>query len=181
MNLLELLFKNHKMWLNYIKSFGCSNDIAEDYVQEMYIKVFNYVEKNGNELMYNKDEVNYHFIYVVLKNMYYDDLRKSKRVQIEPITSDFIQDETEYNEKEFYLKTEAMQVWLNNLDKEIESINEYNRYKANLTYIRFIFQKVFIENIQISKLSRDVGITYWSLRNTVLIIKQQIKDEIQFK
>ena len=79
---------------------------------------------------------------------------------------------------DFYLKKEAKDAWLNRLNQEIESIESYTRQKANLTYIKFIFQKVFIENVNITKLSNEVGITYWSLRNTVLIIKEQIKNEI---
>lgn len=180
-NILDVLFLKHSTWIKYVKSFGCQEDIAEDFVQEMYIKIFNYSQKKDNDLMYNESEVNYFFVYVTLKNLYYDTLRRSKKQIKVDLKDDFIQDEIEYTETEYHLKNDAMEVWRTNLINNIESIKEYNRKKANLSYIKFIFDKVFVEQISVSELSREVGITYWSLRNTVLIIKQQIKDEIQLK
>lgn len=175
-DLLSVLFKKHKLWLNYIKSFGCSNDTAEDFVQEMYIKIFIYVEKNGNDIMYNDTEVNYFFVYVTLKNMFYDNLRKKKKFLLSDLTNDIAEEEIEYTEVDFYLKNDAVVAWRDSLEVEINKIEEYTREKANLCYIRFIYEKILVERIPVSKLSRDVGITYFSLRNTVLIIKQQIKD-----
>jgi len=175
-NILSLLFKKHHLWLDYIKSFGCNDDIAEDFVQEMYIKIFIYIQKNGNDIMYNDTEVNFFFVYVTLKNMWYDNSRKKKKLVTVDLTDNYIQDEIEYTEIEFNLKNDAVQVWRDNLIEEIESIKDYDRKKANLCYIKFIFDKVFVQQMSVSELSREVGITYWSLRNTVLIIKQQIKD-----
>lgn len=177
-NILNLLFLKHSTWIKYVKSFGCKEDLAEDYVQEMYIKIFLYSERKDNNLMFNENEINYFFIYVTLKNMFYDNLRKNKKVFLDDLKDDFIQDDIEYNEIDFNVKNNAIISWRTKLDLEIKSINEYNQIKANLLYIDFIYQKIFIENIPISKLSREVGITYWSLRNTVLIIKKNIKDEI---
>lgn len=176
-NILEILCLKHKQWLDYVKSFGCSDDIAEDYVQEMYIKIHSYSQRKDNDIMFSENNVNYYFIYVTLKNMYYDDLRKSKKQFKVDLSDDFIQDEKEYTETDYHFKNNAKNVWINRLNSEIESIKEYNRKKANLMYIRFIFDKIFVEQVSVTKLSQEVGITYWSLRNTVLIIKEQIKNE----
>jgi len=178
-NILDVLCIKHEQWLKYIKSFGCPDDIAEDYVQEMYIKIFNYSQRKDNDLMYDENDVNYYFIYVTLKNMYYDDLRKSKKQFLVDLSDDFIQDETEYTEKEYHLKNNAKNIWIDRLNSEIERIEGYNRKKANLIYIKFIFDKIFVEQMSVTRLSQEVGITYWSLRNTVLIIKDQIKNEIK--
>jgi len=178
-NILDVLCIKHEQWLKYIKSFGCPDDIAEDYVQEMYIKIFNYSQRKDNDLMYDENDVNYYFIYVTLKNMYYDDLRKSKKQFLVDLSDDFIQDETEYTEKEYHVKNDAKNIWIDRLNSEIQSIEDYNRKKANLIYIKFIFDKIFVEQMSVTRLSQEVGITYWSLRNTVLIIKDQIKNEIK--
>jgi len=129
--------------------------------------------------MYDENDVNYYFIYVTLKNMYYDDLRKSKKQFLVDLSDDFIQDETEYTEKEYHVKNDAKNIWIDRLNSEIQSIEDYNRKKANLIYIKFIFDKIFVEQMSVTRLSQEVGITYWSLRNTVLIIKDQIKNEIK--
>ena len=177
-NILDVLFLKHSTWITYVKSFGCPDDIAEDFVQEMYIKIFNYSQKKDNDLMYDQNEVNYFFVYVTLKNMYYDNLRKKKNLITVDLSDDFIQDESEYTEVDFNLKNDAVCLWIDKLNKDIELISEYNRKKANLLYIKFIYQKIFVEQMSVSELSREVGITYWSLRNTMLIIKDQIKNEI---
>jgi hypothetical protein len=181
MKILDILFLKHSTWIKYVKSFGCPPELAEDFVQEMYIKIFIYSEKKDNDLMYNENEVNYFFVYVTLKNLYYDTLRRSKKQIKVDLSDNYLQDETEYTETEYHVKNNAMTVWRDSLDAEIKTIKEYNRKKANLCYIKFIFDKVFVQQMSVSQLSREVGITYWSLRNTVLIIKQQIKDEIQLK
>lgn len=179
MKVLELLYAKHFMWLKYIRSFGCNDHTAEDYVHEMYIKLFLYSQKKENSLMYNETELNYFFIYVVLKNMWLDHVRKQRKIITADLNDDLIQDETEYIEDDFDLKNDAVNAWVVNLDLEIESLKEYTREKASLLYFKFIYEKIFLERISISELSREVGITYFSLRNTVLIIKEQIKNEVQ--
>lgn len=175
-NILDVLFLKHNTWINHVKSFGCSEDIAEDFVQEMYIKIYIYSQKNDNDLMYNENDVNYFFVYVSLKNLYYDSIRKTKMINVS-LDGINIEDE-EYIEIDCSLKLQSVKMWKENIDKEIESITDYNRKKANLFYYKFIFTKIFEEQMSVSELSREVGITYWSLRNTMLLIKQQIKDEI---
>lgn len=177
-NILDVLFKKHSTWIKYVKSFGCDEDKAEDYVQEMYIKIFNYSQKKENDLMYNDDEVNFIFVYVVLRNMYYDNFRK-KKVVLDEIKDDFIYDEQSYSETDFNQKNDALLRWLSNLDSEIESIEDYNKRKANLLYVKFIYDKIFIDKMSVTELSKEVGISYWSLRNTILIIKKQIKNEVR--
>ena len=179
MGLLDILFLKHNTWLKYVKSFGCPTDIAEDYVQEMYIKIHTYYQKNGNDLMYNENEINHFFVYVTLKNIYYDSIRKTKMVNV-PLdgTNEIDVADEDYSEVEFNLKINSVHLWKQKLEKEIESITVYNRKKASLCYFHFIYTKIFEENMSVSELSREVGITYWSLRNTILLIKEQIKDEI---
>lgn len=175
-NLLDILSEKHSTWIKYIVSFGCKADIAEDFVQEMYIKIYNYSQKKDNDLMYNENEVNYFFVYVTLKNMYYDNLRRNKNIVIVSVEEVNLEDDSVYSEVAFNLQSQKVNSWFINLNSEIEKIEEYNTEKASLSYIKFVYQKVFIENTSVSELSRDVGISYWSLRNTVQIIKEQIKN-----
>jgi hypothetical protein len=177
--ILDVLFEKHNTWLKYVKSFGCDSEIAEDFVQEMYIKIYVYSQKKENDLMYNENEVNYFFVYVTLKNLYFDNLRLKKRIKIEPLSEDYLETTQMYSEDDFNLKNDALLRWVVNLQKEIESIKDYNQKKANLIYVKFIYDKIFIEKMSVTDLSKEAGISYWSLRNTILTIKKQIKNEIQ--
>jgi len=175
MGILDVLFLKHSTWIKYVKSFGCPDDISEDYVQEMYIKIFNYSQIKNYDLMYDGDEVNYFFIYVTLKNMYFDDLRKSKKkiiVSIEDII--LIQEPSDYSESKYYYQKDLVSNWIKDLNNEIDSIEDHTEYKASLCYIKFIYQKIFIERYSITDLSEETKLSYWSIRNTVKRIKQQI-------
>jgi hypothetical protein len=175
--ILDILSKKHNVWVKYLISFGCNTEIAEDYVQEMYLKIYNYSQRKDNDLMYNESEVNYFFIYVTLKNMYYDNNRKtSKNILVDIEKIDLPEDE--YSETEFNIKLQKVKSWEENINNDIDNIKTYTRTKANLSYIKFIYDKIFVENMSITDLSKEVGISYWSLRNTIQIIKQQIENEI---
>ena len=53
-----LLAKKHKTWIDVVSSFGCSKKIAEDIVQEMYIKVLTKIEM-GLDIVYYANDINY--------------------------------------------------------------------------------------------------------------------------
>ena len=62
-------------------SFGLDKMTAEDIVQNMYIKIHGWSEKNKDKtkIMYNKDEVNYYFVFKTLRTLFYDYTRKVSR------------------------------------------------------------------------------------------------------
>lgn len=175
--ILDILSEKHIMWVRYVKSFGCQEDIAEDYVQEMYIKLYDYNNRKENDLMYNESEINYYFVYVTLKNMYNDSIRKSNKIiEVELAEHDFIDDE-DYSEDEFNLKNEKVICWLRFIDNQIAGNKDYTEEKAQLYYIKSLFQYVLVEKQNVTELSKKLKISYWSIRNTINIIKRQIKDE----
>ena len=176
--ILELVSEKHNVWVKYVVSFGCSPEIAEDYVQDMYLKIHKYSLTTNYDLMYNDSEVNTYFIYVTLKNMYYDNNRKKSKYEIIEIDSyDFI-DDIMYSETDFNERLQKLKKWELNIVNQINEIEDYTQIKASLCYILFIYEKILIENMSIAELSKQAGISYWSLRNTIQIIKQQIKNEI---
>lgn len=52
------------------RSFGTEKHEAEDLVQEMYLRMYKYVE-NPEKIMYNDKEVNTYFVFVVLRNLFF--------------------------------------------------------------------------------------------------------------
>lgn len=178
-NILNVLYLKHSTWIKYVKSFGCPNDIAEDFVQEMYIKIYDYSKKTNNDLMYNDNEINFFFVYVTLKNLYYDTYRQSKKQSYVDFDDSIQIIQEEYTEDLFNAQKKAIEMWVNKLDKKIEELdpNEYSKKVVSLNYYKYIYQKVFIQQVSISDLSREIGITYWSLRNTLKNIKRQIDEE----
>ena len=56
-----------------------------------------------------------------------------------------------------------------------QELLQYDRNKLNKYYLRKVFEECFLNKKSVMELSRDTNITYWSLRNTIKIIKKQIK------
>ena len=164
--MLSKIAEHHKTWVNYLRGLGCPEWDCEDLVQDMYLKVYDYLQKYDKNLMYNKEEINHYFFYITLQNLYYDKVRK-KKVTFEELENVEMFDE-EYFEQDITKEIEAILTWYNSTSDNV-SENEYYRK---------IFEEVFIEKKSVSELSRESKITYWSLRNAVKIIKKQIQDLI---
>ena len=143
---MVLVAKKHKEWIKIVISFGCDKEIAEDIVQEMYIKIQLKLEK-GLDIMYGK-EINYYYIFKTLKSLFYDLKRKGKNITIVNI---------EDNINDF------------NTEMDINYDSEYEKITDSLSEMYWYNRKVF-EIInggeKIAELSRKSGIPYYSLYNT---------------
>ena len=181
----------------YLKKLGCPEDLCEDITQEMYIKIDSYLKKTNNDIMYN-DDVNNYFIYLTLKSLFIDYTRKAKRIKMVEI-EDAILDNIRQPQNEDQIlsdifdsdldedldgKTSIIEEWYNEflyldfLEKDEIPVN-YSKKEMEEYYLRRIFKDVFYDKVKLSKLSRDTNITYWSLRNTISIIKKQIKKKYE--
>ncbi len=60
-NILEILSKRHLDWIKMAKSFKLNNNDANELVQEMYLRMYDYT-KDVNRIMYNKKEINTFYI-----------------------------------------------------------------------------------------------------------------------
>ena len=149
-----LLAKKHKTWINIVLSFGCSKTIAEDIVQEMYIKILLKLE-NGLDIMY-EDEINYYYIFKVLKTLYIDLKRKGKNIKIINI------EDTN----------------LSQYDYDVDYDEAYDKIKDELKNMFWYDRKVFEiinEGESIADVSRNSYIEYYSLYNTYRKVKEKLK------
>ena len=157
MDVLEKLYQKHETWLDIVQSFRVNKDTAKDIVSEMYINVHNHVQ-NGNSIIYENDEINYYFIFVTLRNLVYDLKRKEKKVQFEQIT--YLQSEVEdpkdkkYEYLDEYEKLKTITQWLEHPDflellKDETKIQDFNKEKMQVYYLRRIFKEVFIDGKKI--------------------------------
>ena len=149
-----LLAKKHKTWIEIVCSFGCNKTIAEDIVQEMYIKVQLKLE-NGLDIMYEQ-EINYYYIFKVLKTLYIDLKRKGKNITIVNI------EDTN----------------LSQYDYDVDYDQAYDKIKGELKNMFWYDRKVFEivnEGESIAEFSRKSYIEYFSLYNTYRKVKEKLK------
>ena len=160
---LEKIAEKHDDWHRIVLSFGCKESIAEDIVQEMYIRIHTYITK-GVDISYD-DDVNHMYIYRTLRSLYIELHRKEKNIIKTNIDNlaDYI-DENEGLTKGDVCN--AMQQMDSLLDK-------------TFWYDRTVFE-IISSGTSIAELSRKTNITYYSLYFTHKRVKQLIKDNIQW-
>lgn len=160
---LEKIADKHDDWHRIVLSFGCKESIAEDIVQEMYIRIHTYITK-GVDISYD-DDVNHMYIYRTLRSLYIELHRKEKN-----IIKTNIDNLAEYiDENESLTKGDvcnAMQQMDSLLDK-------------TFWYDRTVFE-IISSGTSIAELSRKTNITYYSLYFTHKRVKQLIKDNIEW-
>ena len=160
---LEKIAEKHDDWHRIVLSFGCKESIAEDIVQEMYIRIHTYITK-GVDISYD-DDVNHMYIYRTLRSLYIELHRKEKN-----IIKTNIDNLAEYiDENESLSKGDvcnAMQQMDSLLDK-------------TFWYDRTVFE-IISSGTSIAELSRKTNITYYSLYFTHKRVKQLIKDNIEW-
>lgn len=167
------LHKYQRLWVGYVLDLGCNIETAKDIVQEFYVKM----HLTKSDYLYNDDEPNFFGCYLILRNMIIDLKRKEKKYSI--ISDENIKDsiDEDYIEsQELDDKYNALNEWLNKNTLSIESgVFEYDSDVLRKIYYKTIFEEIFYNNKKISVLSRETGISYYSLYNTVKRIKEQIK------
>lgn len=160
--MLEQLYKNHNKNCNILKKMGCPNDIAQDFVQEMYIRIHNYSQVKEIKSV----DVCAFFI---LRNLFYDYCRKKKREV--SYDSDYINiDRIDTSQEEFNLEEEITKS--DNLAKLEELLNDPNVISW---YDKKILLEHYKEGIPMRKIGRETNIGFPSIYNTVKKSREQLK------
>jgi hypothetical protein len=123
----------------------------------MYILLIKNTQK-GIDYLY-KDEINYYYVFKILRGLYVDLIRKKSKVKL--VSLENIEPVTEIDH--------------NNYDEV------YNKLQDILKDMYWYDKKVFeiIEDgTNISELSRKSKISYYSLYNTYKKVKQKLKENL---
>lgn len=168
--MLELLAKEHTLWLKMVINMGCSKDIAEDIVQEMYLKLHRLI-KEEKKIMYNDEEVNRFYVFVTLKNLYIDFRKaKNKYTFFEYIETDKDDEEEDVflNEMTDIEKDEAFTKLMGSITEEINSWHLYDAKLCN-TYYK--------SSLSLRDIATGSKISLTSIFNSVKNYKKILKDK----
>jgi len=125
--MLSKIAKHHKLWVNTLLKLGADKELAQDLVQDMYIRL-NDLVKNKSNIMYG-DDVNKYYIYITLRNLYFTHLRHQKRnIMVE--FEDYGVEDIEYR----YDKDEADSIIL---EKIIDVFKDLSPYEMELLQLNF--------------------------------------------
>jgi DNA-directed RNA polymerase specialized sigma24 family protein len=162
---INILAKKHQDWIYMAKSFGVSDDDANELVQQMYIRICDYV-KDVNKIMYNKDEVNTYYVYVTLRNLYLSKFHRlgNKFIYSEDLPVDMIDYRADDSGVE-YEKEQFDKV----IDKVESIIDDWYWYDKR------VFNIHFFDEMSMRKIARETKISLSSIFNTLSNGKKKIK------
>lgn len=162
--MLEKLAKHHYKWISMVVNMGCSEDIAEDLVQEMYLRLHRLV-KDEHRIMFN-DDINRYFVYITLKNMFISYKKNKSKIQIFPIfdTDDRIDDDlldSVLDENAYF------QYMMDKIDEEVSDWDIYDRQ---------LFERYYKQGYSQREIARRSGIGLSSVNNSCKNIKRRLRD-----
>jgi len=175
-NILEILSKRHLDWIKMAKSFKLNNNDANELVQEMYLRMYDYT-KDVNRIMYNEKEINTFYIYITLRNLYYSKCSSYKKKKITVFSDvdeekyNYIMNSITFNADEVntnYNKKVNLEALYNKIDDIIE---DWYWYDKKLT-------KLYLNtNMSMRDISKETKISLSSIFNTLTNAKEKIRKE----
>lgn len=160
MELLEAISKHHKEWVKIVTSFG--SEYPEDIVQEMYLRMHKYGQKE--KILNENGEVNTFFIWIALRNCFYDS-NKLQKIEFLPL-------ENIYNVTDVNNESEKVEAF-NKLFKLIE--DETNNWHH---YDKLLFDIYRGKQLSIRQIAEQSNIHYTSIFHTLKHCKKRIKEAI---
>jgi len=150
-----------------VSSFGCPDHLVEDIVQEMYLRMYKYVE-TPDKILFENNEINTYYIYVTLRNMYIDYNKVKQRIPMvyevvdldDPALVNY--DVVEY---ELLMKDLVDDIW-----SEVDSWYWYDQK---------MFRVYMETQLSMRDISRETTISLRSIFNTIKNGKQRIKDKFE--
>lgn len=160
MGILPRLAKRHEDWLRMARSFGLDRDDAHDLVQDMYLRLHQYVD-NPEKLEYGDDDVNTFFVYITLRNMYLREMTNRARIKFVSIE--------EFDDKEEIYNIESDQALTVLLEAVKDEVSKWDWYDNKL------FTIYHDGDVSLRKLSEATKISLRSIYNTLKNGRDKIK------
>ena len=164
--MLEVLARYHNEWKAICVSFGVPKDVADDLVQDMYLKVHSAID-NVDRIMYNDTEPNKYYVYITLRNLCFDWIKNNKKYKVFSIDEvEMNLESVEVNWDKFY----ALEKVLDNIDYEVDNFNHW--------YDRSLFEVYYKGSVSMRELSKYTGISLTSIFNSCKRYKRYLKNKL---
>lgn len=160
--ILELLAKKHIDWIKMVQSFGCDPILAEDIVQEMYIRLHKYID-DPERIMYG-EEVNTYFVYITLRNMYNTIKKIQSRVEFVDLQE--VEDELIFEDVNY----ENFESFDDLIEKIWEDVEDWHWYDKKM------FQLYHNSPMSIRTIADETKISARSIFNTLKNGRERIQE-----
>ena len=146
------------------RSFGVSEESANELVQEMYIRVTKYVD-DADKIMYNEKELNNYYIYVTLRNLFLSRFhlgRKEAHHSIHNIRREF----PNYSEVDGEYE-DSFDALISKIEEAVDSWYWYDKKLWNIH---------FKKEMSMRTIARETRISLSSIFNTLSNGKKTIRE-----
>ena len=162
---LELAYERHEDWITTVQKLGIKcEELAEDIVQEAYIKLHEAIHR-GIDVSY-EDDINHLYFFKILNSLTRDYQRaetKNPKVSLENyLENEYI--EPDQDNEDYRVDDKMLQVQ--------DILNSLYWYDAK------VFE-ILSGDVTVAELSRNTGISYYSLYNTYKNVKDLIKKKVK--
>lgn len=132
-------------------------------MQDMYLKIDAWSKRSerNKSILYEKDDINYYFVFKTLRTLFLDYVRREQRSVLK-------------QSEEFYEPTYIFEL----IDKEVNEKRIEMLMKDLAWYDRKVFDLIYKQGLSMLKLSEMTGISYYSIYRTIQKIKRLIKKQI---
>jgi RNA polymerase sigma factor (sigma-70 family) len=154
---------HHDEFVLTVKNFG-EHFLAEDIVQEMYIKISKYCSED--KIMKKNGQVNMGYIYFVLRNLFLEfqnEKNKHRKVNIEDVKNLGVSDHSITENSSFSKLLERVE----------EESNNWHWYDRDL------FKHYFEKGKSMRQLSKETRISTSSIFQTIKYCKAQISENLK--
>jgi DNA-directed RNA polymerase specialized sigma24 family protein len=161
--MLEVVGKRHKEWVRMAISVGSPPSIAEDIVQEVYLRLHKYRKTAEPKLIAEDGSVNMFYMFGAIRNTVRTELGKENKYVAFP---DFYWEEApEGADEEF---ENRYQVLMNNIKEEVDSWGAYNSK---------LFSLYFKTDLSMRKIANGTGIGLTHIYTSISKYRETIKDK----
>ena len=165
MTTLQKIAEKHSDWLKRsVKSFGCDKSNARTSSKRCILKAHTLIN-SGTDISYGED-INHFYIYRILRSLFIDLCRKEAK-----ITKVNIEHLERFVEEEEIKEYKDIEGKMKQLDTLIDKLYWYDAK---------VWRLIAEEKMSIAQLSKESGISYYSLYNTYKNVKSLIKQNIEW-
>ena len=172
--MLKKLSVHHELWVKMLINLGCDLSLAEDLVQDMYIRLHDLVT-DESKIMYG-DDVNKYFVYITIRNLYYNHLRVNNKYGFKDFEDNNVEEDVDYDEGRDYATVSI-------LDSMRDIVSEWNTYDKRLFELYFGV-RISKNSIRVTKgkslreIAKGVGISAGSIFHSIKNFKTIFKNEL---
>lgn len=173
--MLEDIAREHKLWIKYCLNFGVPHHLAEDLVQEMYLRI-NRLVKDETKIYYKGEmgKVNHFFIWTTLKNMWITLVKQQQRNPYKGFTDVEFDESWSMTHLDSVENREELLAIDRLIDKIYAEVANWKHW-----YDRELFRVYFGSHIGLRQLSRDTKISLSSLHNSIKKYKNTLREEFR--